>query len=398
MRKLSADYIFPIVTVPIKNGVVTIADDGTIIDLSVKGRNDPDTEIFDGIICPGFINTHCHLELSHLRSVIPSGRGMADFIKNILSKRNFCTPDQIQNEIEIAEREMINNGIVAVADISNTNDTLVQKSKGNIYYHTFIEIFNPNPAKAAEFFQTGLILEKEFKQIDQKKSTVSIAPHAPYTMSKELLLLINSHARNNKNCISIHNQESEGENQLFLSNSGNLFTMFKELGFDTSFFPKTNLNALQSTLPHLLGAKKVLLVHNTFTTEEDILWAKSLIKGSSKHTEIFWCTCPNANLYIENKLPDYQHFISTHSKVTIGTDSLASNWGLSVLDELKTISNYYPEISIQTLLTWATKNGAEFLALDQLGTIEKGKKPGLNLLRNVHNLLINKDTKVVKLI
>jgi cytosine/adenosine deaminase-related metal-dependent hydrolase len=102
-------------------------------------------------------------------------------------------------------------------------------------------------------------------------------------------------------------------------------------------------------------------------------------------------------MYIENKLPNYTDFINANARVTIGTDSLASNWSLSVLDELKTISKYYPQIPLQTLLTWATKNGADFLGFTQLGTIEKGKKPGLNLLKNVELGRITEKTEVMKL-
>ena len=104
------------------------------------------------------------------------------------------------------------------------------------------------------------------------------------------------------------------------------------------------------------------------------------------------------NLYIENKLPNYNYFLETESCVTIGTDSLASNWSLSILDELKTIHRHYPCIPLQTLLTWATKNGADFLSLEKLGTIETGNKPGLNLLTKINDLQITAKTEVVKLV
>jgi cytosine/adenosine deaminase-related metal-dependent hydrolase len=218
-------------------------------------------------------------------------------------------------------------------------------------------------------------------------------------MSKELLIHINEHAAKNKSTISIHNQESKGEDDLFLSKSGDLFNLFKELGFDLSSFHPTGLNALRSTFPFLTRAAKILLVHNTFTSAEDIYWAEELLrKMSGGKSQLYWCTCPNANLYIENKLPNYHHFLETDSKVTIGTDSLASNWSLSILDELKTINNYYASIPLQTLLTWATKNGADFLGINELGTIEKGKKPGLNLLKNVNDLKISEKTQVQKII
>lgn len=399
MRKLSADYIFTIASEPLQNGVITVDDAGVILEVSPDGREHPDTEIFEGIICPGFINTHCHLELSHMHSLLEEGTGMANFIKGILSKRAIASAEQINAAIVDAENEMIRNGIVAVGDISNINKTFAQKEKGNLYYHTFIEVFNSNPAKAAEVFESGLVLEKEILQAQQSKSTASIVPHAPYTMSKDLLILINEHAAKNKSTISIHNQESQGEDDLFLTKSGDLFNLFTELGFDLSSFHPTGINALRSTFPFLTRAAKVLLVHNTFTSQADIHWSEELLRKMSGGTsQLYWCTCPNANLYIENKLPNYDHFLEMNSRVTVGTDSLASNWSLSILDELKTITSYFPTISLQTLLTWATKNGADLLGINELGTIEKGKKPGLNLLKNVNNFKISERTAVEKLV
>ena len=400
MRKLSADYVFPIASDPIKNGVITIGDDGSILDVSTNAKNHPETEQYKGIICPGFINTHCHLELSHMRSWIPEQAGMADFIKGILSKRTIATPKQINEAICQAEEEMIENGIVAVADISNDTSTFLQKAKGNMHYHTFIEVFHPDATKAKETFEAGVLLEKKFKDSCQPAtSTASLTPHAPYTMSGELLKLINDYALQKQMPISIHNQESEAEDELFMHTSGTLFQFLTKV-FDASLFRKTGVNALRSTLPFLTQGSKILLVHNTFTSREDITWAESALKssGNTHKGRLYWCTCPNANLYIENKLPNYTYFLETNSCVTIGTDSLASNWSLSVLDELKTITRHYPTIPLQTILIWATKNGADFLGLEKLGTIEKGKQPGLNLLKNIDNLQISDKTQVIKLI
>lgn len=398
MRKLAAETVFTMSSEPLQNGIITIDDEGTVLDVTTGNPTQEGIEFFEGAICPGFINTHCHLELSHMRSLLEAGTGMAAFIRGILSKRALHTAEEIHKAIENAEAEMIRNGIVAVGDISNTTDTLLQKAKGNLHYHTFIEIFHPDPDKAKEVFEKGLAMEHEFQLPQQRKSTVSIAAHAPYTMSEALLKLINQHGSKNNSITSIHNQESKGEDELFISRSGALFNLFKELGFNTGFFRKTGVNALRSTLPLLTDVQKMLLVHNTFTSEEDILWAEETSKRSSHNMQLYWCTCPNANLYIENTLPDYHHFLHTNSKITVGTDSLASNWSLSVLDELKTISRYNPSIPLQTLLTWATKNGAEFLGLSDLGTISKRKKPGLNLLKNIQGLRISDKTTVVKLV
>ncbi len=437
MRKISAESIFTIASDPIKNGLIIVDDDGTIMDvgsisdfgfsISEFKNTESEIEYFDGIICPGFINTHCHLELSHLRSQVSEKVGMTGFIKELISQRFNFSVEQIQQAIADAEAEMIKNGIVAVGDISNNNSTFKQKSKENLLYHTFIEIFDLNPDKAEESFNNGLSLLQELSHIPHLTSHISIVPHAPYTMSEKLLKMINDYALKNKSIISIHNQESEAENELFISKGGLMVDTFIKMGIKPDLIRRTGVNSLKSTLPFLKNVSKLLLVHNTFTTKEDISWAEKLMKnqesriknqdkksamknGSKKMEEgylsnlksqisnLFWCTCPNANLYIENKLPGYNNFIAENVCITIGTDSLASNRSLSVLDELKTIAKHYPEISLQTLLLWATKNGADFLGFKQLGTIEKGKKPGLNLLKNMDGLKISEKTEVQKLV
>ncbi len=395
MHNISADYIFPISSPPIKNGVITIDGDGRIVDIISNISEHPISTLANiqhhkGIICPGFINTHCHLELSHLRSQIHENKGMAGFVKEILTTRFNFSDKEIQQAIADAEKEMMNNGIVAVGDISNNNSTFKQKAKGNLWYHTFIEVFNMDDAKAEDTFIKGKQLQKELQPLSN-----SIVPHAPYTMSEKLLMLINEEAEATKSIITIHNQESKEESELFISKSGTLYELFKSMGINTDLIRETGVNSLRSTLPLIKDAEKILLVHNTYTTKEDIQFIKSQI--SNLKPQIYFCTCPNANIYIENNLPDYNLFIEEDIPVTIGTDSLASNWSLSILDEIKTIAKHFPHIPLQTLLTWATKNGAEFLGLSNMGTIEKGKKPGLNLLTNIDGMRITNETKVIPL-
>jgi aminodeoxyfutalosine deaminase len=395
MRKISADYIFTIATEPLSNATIIVDDEGTILEINTEADlNHPDTEYYKGIICPGFINTHCHLELSYLRSQISEKTGMTGFISELMAKRVKFSENEIQEAMRLAETEMIENGIVAVADISNNNSSFRQKANRNLFYHTFIEIFSMDPDKANEIFLKGLDLEKQLTQLNLSSS---IVPHAPYTMSLPLLELINEHAKKNKNILSIHNQESKAESELFISGSGPMFETFKGMGINMDLLRKTGLNSLKSTLPYLSEAEKILLVHNTYTTKEDLNWIRS-DESNLKAKNIYWCTCPNANLFIENKLPDYKIFLEEGVKMTVGTDSLASNHRLSILDELKTILKYNPEISFNTILAWATKNGADFLGLDNFGTIEKGKKPGLNLLQNVEGMNVLQGTSVKKLI
>lgn len=372
MRKISADYVYPVASQPIKNGVVVVDDEGVILDLlPMANANDEHIERFSGIIFPGFVNTHCHLELSHMRGRISEKKGMTGFISELVQERSKTGHIDIAKAIETAEEEMIRNGIVAVGDISNDASTFALKKKQNLLYHTFVEVFDIFPSRADEVFRRGYELAASAPQ------SASVAPHAPYTVSRRLLELIRDYAEKNRTTLTIHNQESEGESEMFISKTGKMVEMFNRIGNDLSYFQATGENSLRSILPSFPTDNKTLLVHNTFTSRDDIEWAGSMNKN------LYWCFCPNANLYIEDTLPDFKAFADANVKCTIGTDSLASNWSLSILDELKVISKAAPEIPLETLLTWATKNGAEFLGFDKLGTIEKGKKPGLVLIEGM---------------
>ncbi len=389
MKKISADYIFPGNSTPIKNGVLLVENNGTIIDLldPVKTTiNFESVEKHRGVISPGFINTHCHLELSYLKNQIAEKTQLHGFIEQIIRVRNNFTEEHRIEAISVAENEMKINGIVAVGDISNGNSTFKLKEKGNLKYHTFIEVFGSDPNIAEAAFEQAKNLFGEYFE----KKRVSITPHATYSVSDPLTLLINQHCIEHKSLVSIHNQETESENEFHQNGSGHLFD-FLDIAKKTTFKP-TGENALASFLKKYEKLNHTLLVHNTFTDTQDIVWAKNY------NSDIYWAFCPNANLYIENKLPNFGLF--KDEKCTIGTDSYASNWSLSILDELKTIQKHTPSISLETLIKWATYNGAQFLRFNELGSFEKGKTPGINLIENLDlsKLILTPSSTVKKLI
>ena len=307
MRYITADYIFPASSPPIKNGMLAITEEGFISDIFTQ----PETrnlkpETYIGVICPGFINAHCHLELSYMKGLITEQRGLAGFIREFLQNRNQAGEKTIHKKIIEAETEIIANGIVAVGDISNSDSTFSQKSKGNLFYHTFIELFDLIPGKAKEVFKNGLQL-----QTSNFKLQTSLVPHAPYSVSTELMKMISEEAIKSKSALSIHNQETESENELFKNKTGKLFEFFKSMNVYLEHLPMTGKSSIESYLPLLPKENKILLVHNTFSKKEDIQFAHNHSKN------IYWCFCPNANLYIENTLPDYEMFIEEKANVVL---------------------------------------------------------------------------------
>src|SRR6476620_2948903 len=117
--------------------VLITTEDGTIEEIVPAAEAGDQVEFVDGIITPGFINTHCHLELSHMKGLIPEKIGLVDFVYKVINERTFAE-EEILKAINTAEKEMIKNGIVAVGDICNNALTLPQKMKHNIAYYNFI--------------------------------------------------------------------------------------------------------------------------------------------------------------------------------------------------------------------------------------------------------------------
>jgi aminodeoxyfutalosine deaminase len=391
MRRFSADYIFTADKDPIKNGIVITNNDGKILDvLKENTLSNDDIERFDGVITPGFVpgfvNAHCHLELSHLHKKVDKGTGLIPFIKKVIRERA-SSEEEIISAMKDADDAMYNNGIVAVGDISNQGISAAIKVDSKIKYHTFIEILGLDPAKAETTVLAGLAIKNRFK------TPASITPHAPYSLSKELLKYLAKSTKEINNPISIHNQENEEENTLYRYKKGAFIDFFNDMNINSDIFKAQSKNSLQTIVPFLPNHQKVLLVHNTYTSLKDIYFTKRFNK------QISWCFCPNANLYIEGKLPSFEFFKHSDFPITIGTDSLASNDQLCVLSEMKVLQENIQHISFTDLIKWATINGAQFLGFDDdLGTITKGKTPGLNLITHIKGGKITEASAVKKLI
>ncbi len=380
MRKIAATYIFPINQSPVKNGVLTCSDDGTIIEISKSNENlkeQSGLEFYSGILVPGFVNTHCHLEFSHLKNEIEKNTGIGGFIGQINQLRN-REESKKEKAIEISDKRMWHAGIAAVGDITNSDVTIKTKKKSKIYYHTFIESFGFHPSRAERAFEYAISIRDNYN----KNGLVnSIVPHSPYSVSEPLFEKIKTFAAKEKSILSIHNQESKGETQFYKNGTGPIANhLANNLGIDISHWKPTGKSSLISILKYIPDENQLLLVHNTFTSEQDLTELKS--KRLSENT--FIVLCPNSNLYIENQLPPVLLFQKEKFPICIGTDSLASNHDLSVLSELITIQHNFPEIKLEELFKWACLNGAKAIGVEDIfGSFEKGKKPGINLITGI---------------
>lgn len=386
-KKFNATQLFTGKEMLDEDFVLIIQDNGMIEAIARVDEVGDDIQKLDGILCPGFINAHCHLELSHVKGLIPEHTGLVDFILQVISKRQTDT-DQILEAIEKAENEMLDAGIVAVGDICNHTHSLTQKNAKRLRYHNFIEVSGWNPMVAASRMETSLTFYKIFKNLFPLHT--SLSPHAPYSVASELWDLMRPFFA--EQIITIHNQESAAENELFKSDSGDFKRLYQLMQISNPSFTATGKNSLPSVFHYLEAAKHILLVHNSFSEQSDIDFIRS------SKIPVSFCLCPNANLYIEQKLPPVDLFVKNDITLVIGTDSLASNHQLSILDELKTLHQHFPHLSLSLLLKAATYNGATALGMEkELGSFEKGKKPGILLVKDIADK-ITTDTSVQRII
>jgi aminodeoxyfutalosine deaminase len=372
-RKFQADAIFTGTELLGADQVLIMDQHGVVEAIVPAAEAGEEIQYQTGWLSPGFVNAHCHLELSHMKGLIPEGTGLVDFILSILQLRHF-PEDEILQAISDAEASMIQNSIVAVGDISNNSTSFLQKSKNNLAWHTFLEISGFSPQIASMRFEQGLAAYRQFEPLQGDAFRLSMAAHAPYSVSNALWELMAPYYHGKTT--SLHNQETDFEDDFLGYQKGDFTRLYDLLKVDTSFYHPTGKSSLQSVAHHFAGAKQVLLVHDTFTKEADLDFIAAL--SEAQQTQYHFCLCVNANLYINKALPPIELLRQKNCGMVLGTDSLASNHQLSILSEIKTIQKHYPQIPLTEILQWATLNGAKALGFDmRLGSFEKGKQPGM---------------------
>ncbi len=386
MKKIKAHYIFDGSQFH-KFGTLVLDDSNRVLEILPESKEEhANTEFYSGIVCPGFVNAHCHLELSHLHNSIPQHTGLPEFISHVVRLRNSVEDREVY--MRQADANMQEQGIVAVCDISNTTESFAVKQSSSIKYHTCIEMF--------DIFSDTQQVFRDAKQIFslyKSDLSLSLSLHAPYSCSRILIELLGEHAKEYEYPISIHNQEDASENDFFVSQSGELYTFFKTRNPEMKSFQGKGKSSLQTIAPLLPRKNHILFVHNIFTNYRDVRFLLALRSQRS----FTFVICPLSNFYISKQVPPLPLFLEKGISVAIGTDSFASNTKLSILDELIYLQEIFPEISLEKLLECATKNGAFALGMQRtLGSFVKGAKPGVLLLEqcDLHSLRLTKNTRI----
>ncbi|MBP5374326.1 MAG: amidohydrolase family protein [Bacteroidales bacterium] len=372
MKRYAAKYLYTLETEqPVVNGFVELDDDGTVLR---SGVCDPASEdvFLDGALCPGFVNAHCHSELSYMKGLFRKGTGMAGFIDQINELRDTQSPAQKEAALREAFDCLWEQGVVAMADISNCADSFELKSRHPMYTRSFLEVFGTEPGDC-EAVMEGV------RKLQQKALSYGLdaapTPHACYTMSPELVSAASAEGLRS-GFLSYHSEESDEEEQMIRSGSGPMWENRKAAGMSVP--PVTGRSSLEYFLDRLKAAVpvpvqgNVLLVHECCLDKDGVKAAKEVLA----HPYI--AICPLSNIFIHNTLPPIPLMRESGIPICVGTDSLSSNDSLCIVNELHCIQNAFPEVSLGELLVWACRNGASFLGKEAVfGSLEPGKRPGL---------------------
>ena len=377
IKRIAASYVYATDAFePIRNGFVEYEEtDGTIIRTGVCEEGE---SVLEGALVPGFVNGHCHVELSHLHKKFVKGTGMAGFIDQINALRDWAGREKKQELVKEWMDRMWERGVSAMADISNDDSSFDIKASHPLYTRTFLEVFGSEPEMCEGVMKevTDLNTVADAAGIDAAPT-----PHSCYTMSPQLLSA-SAAAGLAKGWLSYHSQESQEEEDLLLTGTGAMYENRKRSGMSTP--PVTGESSLKYFISRLAQAKPapynehILLVHNVCLQQGDIDAAKEVMKN------VYWAICPLSNIFIHNALPPISLMRENNLDIIVGTDSLSSNDDLDIVKELVCIHDNFPEVPMSEILKWACLNGARFLAKeDQLGSISEGKRPGIVLVKNI---------------
>lgn len=377
VKQITAEFVYTLTDAdPIRNGFVEYDDiSGEILSV---GSCPEGVVVSGGALTPGFVNAHCHVELSHLHKKFVKGSGMAGFIDQINALRDWAGRERKQELVKEWMDKMWGDGVSAMADISNDDSSFDVKSSHRMYTRTFLEVFGSEPEMCEGVMADVTALQK---LADSCGIDAAPTPHSCYTMSPALLSE-SAAAGLKRGYISYHSQESQEEEDLLLTGSGAMYENRVRNGMSTP--PVTGESSLKYFLHRLEHAhaapydEHVLLVHNVCLSQSDIDAAKRVMNN------VWWAVCPLSNIFIHNALPPIPLMRENGLSITLGTDSLSSNDDLDMVAEMFCIHENFPEVPMSEILEWSSLNGACFLSKEnELGSLEIGKKPGIVRISNI---------------
>jgi cytosine/adenosine deaminase-related metal-dependent hydrolase len=366
-----AAWVLPIAGRPIPNGWVAV-ERGRVTAVGSGDAPPAIDEIVDvgaAAILPGLVNAHTHLELSWMRDQVPPGVSMPDWARRLMALRRTVNAEPAE-PIRDAVRDVRAAGTSLVGDVTNTlaaYDPLVDSDLAGAIFRELLGFSAPAPGDLIAAVRGELEALMPVAWLRP-----AIVPHAPYSVSPELLRAIA--AASGDRPMSVHLGESAEEVQFLRDGTGAWRELLGQLGVWNDRWTAPGCGPVEYLDRLGLVGEHLLAVHGTQFTRDDL----ARLAGANATV----VTCPRSNRWTGAGIPPVEAFYASGVRVAIGTDSLASVADLNPFAELAEIRRLAPHVPASRLLESATRSGAESLGFAaDYGTIEPGKLADLIAIR-----------------
>lgn len=353
---LRAAWVCPVATPPLRDGWVAVRD-GRITAVGAGHDVPPSRQVErlgDVALLPGLVNAHTHLELSWLRGRVPPGADFLAWVGGLMRER--ATPEQpgdprTDNPARAAIAEMRATGTVAVGDIANALISPALLAEAGMPAVVFHELIGFRVTDGGRHVEQARVRHAGLASRDVR---LALAPHAPFSVSRELFTAIrDAAAATTPPLSSVHVGESPEEVALLTSGQGPWRERLVALNAwrDDWTPPGCGPGDYLCDLG-VIGAG-TLVVHGVQLTDAEL--ARIADTGATV------VTCPRSNTWVGVGAPPIARFIASGVRLAVGTDSLASCPDLNLFAELAEMRRLAPDVAARRLLAAATQGGADGL-------------------------------------
>lgn len=374
-----ADHVLPGDAPPILDGAVVVSGrehatrEGSVLDVGPASEillrhAGADVVRIRGVVLPGLVNAHTHLELSAMRGKVPGGCGFVSWVDSLITQRPEVAPEDDLEATFAAVDELRRFGTVAVGEVTNSLAAVPALSRRGLAGCVFHEVFGQDRATVMKRVE-GLAAELDQRLASWTSNDLSYAPapHTLYTTHADAVRALLAIAQRSGARTSLHLAEHAPERRAIESGDGPVTEWLLARARQSPSWPKTPLFDYAESLGALTS--NVLLVHLVEAREREL--ARVAEKGAPV------VLCPRSNLHIDVLLPPLLAVRKAGLEPALGTDSLASNASLDVLAEAKALADRFPGVPAWELVKMATWNGARALGRTDLGRLAKGARPGV---------------------
>jgi cytosine/adenosine deaminase-related metal-dependent hydrolase len=373
---VQARWVVPIDQPPIERGVVTLTAD-KIVAVGENQSGKPPVDLGNVILLPRLVNAHTHLEFSLLNHPLGEpGMAFPDWIARVIEYRKvqaktlMVETDGFQRfRRKAAERglaELRDGACVAVGDIATPGWPRECFPAQGLHAVVFLELLGLDPQRQSTMLSMAESFVEDL-QATGPKVQPGISPHAPYTVTPELVQRVAELSAKERFPVAMHLAESREELELLTSHSGKLVeTLASVKAWNPAAIPRGITP--RHYLELLAKAHHALVIHGNYLAADD--W--EILASRRERMSVVYC--PRTHAYFGHEAYPLAALLTAGVRVAVGTDSLASNPDLSLLAELRHIAASHSSVAPATILQMGTLDGATALGLsERLGSITSGK-------------------------